>query len=212
MPPFAVVSAEAAGFHDGAEVVAVFGFGGGDSGCAVVGDGVHEVVVAAHGGEFAGGEVVEGEVDGAAAAVAGFGGDVAVGEHVGSGDVGVVPGFGAAVFGLLCPADEVVHGALGAVAVPEQQAVAEGFGFFLGVVQGGAQGCGADDPVGEVAVDGFAGEVVPGGVFGVPAQGGHDLVDEGEIVVHGHFPVRASDTVRSITSASGTPAAAIIRG
>ena len=41
---------------------------------------------------------------------------------------------------------------------------------------------------------------------------GYELVDEDEVAVHRRFPASASDTSRSITSASGSPAAAIILG
>src|ERR1700683_4549313 len=177
-----------------------------------MGSRVHQVVAAAHRSEITGSQLVQREVDGAAPAVARLGGHVPPFEHLRPVDVRVVPSFRAAVLRLSRPAQEEVDGALRTVAAPQEQAEAQGCGFFLGSVQGGAQGPGADDTVGVVAVHRLAGEVVPGGVLGIPPYAGDELVDEDEVAVHRAAPYRVSVTSRSMTSASGRPAAAIILG
>ena len=55
-----------------------------DSACPVMRDRIHQIVVAAHGGEFAGGQVIERQVNGAAPAVARLRRHIALFEHLGS--------------------------------------------------------------------------------------------------------------------------------
>src|SRR6185437_13759236 len=98
------------------------------------------------------------------------------------------------------------------VAVPEEQAEASHRSPFTRPIQGRAQGSGADNPVRAVPVDRLAGEVVPGCVLGIPANAGHELVYEDEVVVHRRCPRMAREMTLSMTSLSGKPAAAIILG
>src|SRR3954453_18119342 len=76
VPPLAGVRAEAPGGHDRVQGPAVRPFDGRDAGGAVVGDRIHQVVVATHRGELTGGQVIERQVDGAPPAVPRPGGDI----------------------------------------------------------------------------------------------------------------------------------------
>ncbi len=100
VPPFAGVGAETAGRHDRAKAAAVGRLGPGDPGRLVVRDRIHQVMAAAHGGKLTGGQVVERQVDRAAAAVTRPGGHVALFDDLGPVDVRVVPPLGPAVLRL----------------------------------------------------------------------------------------------------------------
>src|SRR5688572_12754459 len=63
VPPLVRVRDEARRLHDGSEVGPVLGLRRRDPPGVVVGDGVHQVVVAAHADELPGREVVQREVD-----------------------------------------------------------------------------------------------------------------------------------------------------
>src|SRR4051794_19039714 len=175
-------------------------------------DRIHQVIVTAHASKLAGSQVIEGQVNRAAPSVARLRGHIALLEHLGFVDIGVVSELRPAILLLLRPPQKAIHGALRAIAVPEEQAEANGSGFFARSFQGRAQGRRADDAIGQIPVHRLAGEVVPRRVLRVPAYAGDELVDEDEIAVHRPLSISASDTIRSITWASGHPAAAIIRG
>jgi two-component system sensor histidine kinase VanS len=91
MPPFARVRTETAGRHDRAKAAAVGRLGRGDARRLVVRDGIHQVMAAAHGSKVAGGQVIERQVDRAAAAVTRLSGHVALFDDLGPVDVRVVP-------------------------------------------------------------------------------------------------------------------------
>ena len=187
-------------------------FGGRDLSGSVVGDRIHQVVVTAHRDQLPGGQLIEREIDGASPAVARSRGHVTSFEHVGPFDVRIVPRLGEAVLRLFRPAYEAIHGALGAVTIPDEQAEAQRRSPLAHSLERDAQSSRPDDAVRLVAVHRLAGEVVPGGVLGIPPDSGDELVDEDEVLPHRRFPCNVSDTSRSITSARGKPAAAIIRG
>src|SRR5437660_9533545 len=175
-------------------------------------DCIHQVIVTAHAGKFAAGQVIERQVNCAPASVARLRGHISLFEHLGSVDIGVVSAFRPAVLWLLRPPQKAIHGALRAIAIPQEQAEAEGCGLSSRSFQGCAQGPRADDPIGQIAVHRLAGEGVLCRVLRVPTYSADELVDKGEIFVHRPLPVSASDTIWSVTSANGNPAAAIIRG
>src|SRR3954447_2657661 len=154
----------------------------------MMGNRIHEVVATAHRSELTTGQVEEGQVHAAAPAVARLRGDVALLDHLGSVDVRVVPELRCAVLRLLGPAQKAIDGALRAIAIPKEQAEAQGCGLFARVFQGCAQSLRADDAVRPIAVRRPAGEVVPGRVLGVPSDSGYELVDEEELTVHRRVP------------------------
>src|SRR5438874_11548086 len=106
----------------------------------MMGDRIHQVMVTAHRSEFASGQMEERQVHAAASAVARLRGDVALLDHVGSVEVRVVPELRLAILRLLRPAQKAIDGALRAVAIPKEQAEAQGCGLFSSVLQGRAQG------------------------------------------------------------------------
>src|SRR3954447_13828284 len=171
----------------------------------MMGNRIHEVMATAHRSELTTGQEEEGQVHAAAPAVARLRGDVAFLDHLGSVDVRVVPELRSAALRLLRPAQEAIDGALRAIAIPEEQAEAQGCGLFSRLFQGRAQRLRADDAVRLVAVHRPTGEVVPGRVLGVPSDSGHELIHEDELAVHRLPPVNGNDTIRSMTSASGSP-------
>src|SRR3954464_10120301 len=176
----------------------------------MMGDSIHQVISTAHASKLTGSQVIERQVNGAAPTVARPRGHISLFEHLGSVDIGVVPELRPAILWLLHPAQKAIHGALRAIAVPKEQAEAKGDGLCSHFFQCYAQGRRADDAIGQISVHRLAGEVVPRRVLRVPAYSGYELVDKDETL--GHRPSSASDTIRSITSASGNPAAAIILG
>src|SRR5579859_3203317 len=111
-------------------------------------------MVAAHGGKFAGSQVIERQVNGAATAVARLGGHISFFEHLRPLDVRVVPSFRPVIHRLLRPAQEAIYGALRAIAVPEKQAEAEGCGLFSRAFKGCAQSPRADNPICRISVHG----------------------------------------------------------
>ena len=71
-----------------------------DTGCSVVGNRVHQVMVAAHRSELIATQVIEREVDGATSAVSRLDGDVSLGDHLCPVDIRVVAHFRSAVLWL----------------------------------------------------------------------------------------------------------------
>src|ERR1700730_13488115 len=175
-------------------------------------DCIHQVIVTAHAGKFTGSQVIERQVNCAAPSVARLRGHISLFEHLSFVDIGVVSELRPAILWLLRPPQKAIHGALRAIAIPKEQAEAKGCGLSSRAFQGCAQGPRADDAIGQISVHRLAGESVPRRVLRVPTYSGYELVDKDKISVHRPFPVSASDTIRSITSASGNPAAAIILG
>src|SRR5262249_12597059 len=209
VPPLPDVRAKPARDHDRVQGATMGRFDLRDPRGAVMRNRIHQVVLTAHRSKLTGGQVIERQVDGAAPAVTRPGGDISVREHLSPVHVRVVPDLRPAVLWLLCPAQEAIDGALRAITVQQKQAEAHGGGDFSSAFQGCTQRGRADDAIGQIAVHRFAGEVVPCRVLRIPAYSGYELVDKDEISVHRPLPVSASDTIRSITSASGNPAAAI---
>src|SRR4051794_27387971 len=178
----------------------------------MMGDSIHQVISTAHASKLTGGQVIERQVNGAAPTVARPRGHISLFEHLGSVDIGVVPELRPAILWLLRPPQKAIHGPLRAIAIPKEQAEAKGCGLSSSFLQACAQGPRTDDAIGQISVHRLAGEVVPCRVFRVPTYSHYELVDKDEISVHRPLAVRASDTMWSVTSASGNPAAAIILG
>jgi hypothetical protein len=169
-------------------------------------------MVTAHRGKFIGSQVIKRQVNRTSPTVARLGGYISFFKHLDSVNIRIVSWLRPAILRLFRPAQEAIYGTLRAVAVPEKQAEAKGRGLFSCSFQGGAQCPRADNSICHISVHRFAGEVVPGGVLGIPAYSGYDLVRKDKIIFHRPFPVNVNDTIRSITSPSGSPAAAIILG
>jgi hypothetical protein len=169
-------------------------------------------MVPAHRSKFAGGQMVERQVNRAAPTVARLRGDISLCDDLEPVDVRIVPSFRPAVFRLLRPAQKAIHGALRAIPIPKKQAETKGPRLLSRASQGCAQRPLPNQSIGEIAVHRLAGEIVPCGVFRVPTDSGYEFVDKGKVLVHRHVSSNANDTIRSITSASGNPAAAIILG
>src|SRR4030088_3207430 len=105
---------------------------------------VPQLMVTAHGSKLAGSQVIERQVDGAAPGVARPGGHISLLEHLGSVDIRVVAQLLPDILRLFRPAQKAVHGALGAIPIPEQQAEAKGRRPFPRTLQGRAQSPRAD--------------------------------------------------------------------
>ena len=212
MPPLAIVGAKTAGLHQRAKASPVSRFDLRDCSCSMMRGCIHQVKVTAHAGKLTGGQVIERQVNGAAPTMARLRRHISLFEHLGLGDIGVMSELRPAILGQLRPPQKAIHGALRAIAIPQEQAEAKRCGLSSRSFQGCAQGLRADDAIGEISVHRLAGEVVPRRVLRVPTDSGYELVDKDKISVHRPFGVSASDTIRSITSARGKPAAAIILG
>src|SRR5687768_7675860 len=70
MPPLAVVGAKPARLHESAKAAPVSRFAARDPKSSMVRDGIHQVIVTTHAGEFTGRQVIERQVNGAAPSVA----------------------------------------------------------------------------------------------------------------------------------------------
>src|SRR5258706_5736949 len=169
-------------------------------------------MVTAHERKFTCSQVIERQVNGAAPTVARLSGHISSFKHLGSVNIRIVPQLRPAILRLLRPAQEAIYGALRTITVPKKQAKAKGFGLFPRSFQGSAQGPRADNSICQISVHRLAGEVIPCGVLGIPAYPGYKLVHKDKVAFHRIFPVNVNVTIRSITSASGKPAAAIILG
>ena len=85
-------------------------------------------------------------------------------------------------------------------------------GLFSRFFQGCAQSPRTDNSICHISAPPVPVKLSHSGVLSIPTYSGYKLVYKDKIIFHRLSPVNVNDTIRSITSANGNPAAAIILG